>query len=352
MDGMSRRELALGALAGSALITARPLTAFAQAAPSSARDELWYVNPELREMVRSFLPMLRSFKPLSDATLPDMRRRPPLSAPLATPPHEKKSIPGAKGQPDVVIHIVNAKAGARRGGILHTHGGGYVTGDVSSNLAALQATAAALDCCIVSVAYRLAPETTYKGSIEDNYAGLLWLHRNAESLGVDPSRLAVSGESAGGGHAALLAIAARDRGEVPLVLQCLTYPMLDDRTGSTRKLPFPIGELVWNGPSNIYGWRSFLGQEPGGPGVPAAAVPARQANLAGLAPAWIGVGAIDLFVSEDLEYARRLIEAGVPAEVLVVPGAPHGFDAIAGQTSIGKQFNTARLEAFRRAFAG
>ena len=247
--------------------------------------------------------------------------------------------------------MINSKPGAKRPGILHTHGGGYVLGSAASGIRSLQDIAKELDCAIVTVDYRLAPETPYSGSIEDNYAGLRWLHEHAEELGVDPARVAVMGESAGGGHAALLALTARDRGQVPLAFQCLVYPMLDDRTGSTREVPSPIGTLLWTAASNRFGWRSFLGQEPGGPTAPSGAVPARVADLAGLPPAFIGVGSIDLFVDEDIEYARRLIAAGVPTELLVVPGAFHGFDGIAADTSVAKRFNAAKLDALRRGLA-
>lgn len=158
------------------------------------------------------------------------------------------------------------------------------------------------------------------------------------------------GESGGGGHAALLAITARDRGEVPLVFQSLIYPMLDDRTGSTTTPAAQIGRLAWTAPSNRFGWQSFLGQAPGGAGVPAAAVPARQTDFKGLPPAFIGVGSIDLFVDEDISYAHRLIDAGVAAELIVVPGAFHGFDVIARDATIVKQFNQAKLRALQQAF--
>jgi len=129
------------------------------------------------------------------------------------------------------------------------------------------------------------------------------------------------------------------------------YPMLDDRTGSTREVPSPIGTLLWTATSNRFGWRSFLGQQPGGPTAPAGAVPSRVADLAGLPPAWIGVGSIDLFVGEDIEYTRRLIEAGVATELLVVPGAFHGFDGLAAETSVAKRFNAAKIDALRRGLA-
>jgi acetyl esterase/lipase len=266
-------------------------------------------------------------------------------------PYEKRVIAGAAGTPDVTIYVINAKAGANRPGILHTHGGGYVLGSTAMATRSLQELASQLDCGIVTVDYRLAPETTYAGSIEDNYAGLRWLHEHAGEIGVDPARVAVMGESAGGGHAALLALTARDRGQFPIAFQCLVYPMLDDRTGSTREVPSPIGTLLWTASANQFGWRSFLGQEPGGASVPPAAVPARVDDLSGLPPAWIGVGSIDLFVDEDIEYARRLIAAGVLTELLVVPGAFHGFDGFAADTSVAKRFTAAKVDALRRALA-
>jgi acetyl esterase/lipase len=155
-----------------------------------------------------------------------------------------------------------------------------------------------------------------------------------------------------GGHAAMLAIAARDRGEVPLIFQSLIYPMLDDRTGSSRTMPPHVGQYIWTAGSNRFGWESFLGRRPGGSSAPAGSVPARLQNLAGLPPAFIGVGAIDLFIDEDIEYARRLIDVGVAAELQVVPGAFHGFDGIAKDTSLARQFTAAKIMALRRAFGG
>ncbi|MEO7248011.1 MAG: alpha/beta hydrolase, partial [Novosphingobium sp.] len=245
----------------------------------------------------------------------------------------------------------NAKPGTARPAILHTHGGGFFMGSAEASIAEFQRLARDLDCVAVTVQYRLAPETIWAGSLEDNYTALKWLNTNAATLGVDPARIAVMGESAGGGHAALLAITARDRGEVPLCFQCLTYPMLDDRTGSSRPVPPHVGRIIWTAVDNRFGWESFLGQKPGGRHAPKGAVPARVENLAGLPPAWIGVGSIDLFFDEDVEYARRLNNAGVPAELIVVPGAFHGFDGIGAMLGtivpIAERFHAARLVALR-----
>lgn len=262
---------------------------------------------------------------------------------------EERRIRGPNGSPEVLLYVVNAKPGQRRPGIVSLHGGGFVAGTAKADAKMSAEIARSLDCCVVSVEYRLAPETTWSGSGEDNYAGLKWLYDHADELGVDRGRLAVMGSSAGGGHAALLATKARDRGEVPLVLQCLTAPALDDRTGSSRAVVSHVGGLIWTTASNRFGWGSFLGRAPGGLDIPPEAVPARNTNLSGLAPAFIGVGSIDLFVEESLDYARRLLVAGVPVELAVVPGAPHAFEFI-DSAGVTRQFQTARLNSLKRAF--
>jgi acetyl esterase/lipase len=225
---------------------------------------------------------------------------PMLKPPMESPAWTSQTIPGPAGAPDVGIVIVNAgKKGAPRPCILHTHGGGFLYMHPKDILFMLQETAAALDCVIVSIDYRLAPETPFPGSLEDNYAGLKWLHAHADELGADAKRIALMGESAGGGHAAMLAIAARDRGEVPVIYQALTYPMLDDRTGSSRAMPPHIGAFVWRAAENKFGWTCFLGAPAGSETVPYGAVPARVEDLSGLPPTFIAVGSIDLFVDEE-----------------------------------------------------
>jgi acetyl esterase/lipase len=272
----------------------------------------------------------------------------------AQPPHahvayEKHEIPRPSGEgPPITLFIVNPKPGTNGPGILHMHGGGFTASTAILGLRNVQATAEALDVPIVSVEYRLAPETVWSGSLDDNYAALLWLHEHGARFGVDPGRIAVMGESAGGGHAALLATAARDRGEVRITFQCLTYPMLDDRAGTSRKLAEHIGYFGWGPDANRFGWQSFLGCTPGGRKVPVAGVPSRAADLSNLPPAWIGVGGLDLFVEEDIDYALRLNRAGVPTELLVVPGAFHGFDAFKPDSAIARRFTAARLDALRR----
>lgn len=346
---INRRRLAR--LGGAALLAATI------GPPAGARDAgsvvLEHIDPQLRPSAVRLLDMTQGSKPLSDASVRDRRAADQsMVAPrLPGVPVQERRIAGRPGQPPVRVFVINAKAGAARGAILHTHGGGYVLGKAANELRFLQELARDLDCVVVSVEYRLAPETRFSGSLEDNYAALLWLHGSAAELGVAPKRIGLLGESAGGGHAALLAIAARDRGEAPVAFQALMYPMLDDRTGATVKTPPHIGAVLWDSASNRYGWRSFLGAEPGSDGVPAAGVPARTARLQGLPPTFIAVGGVDLFVSEDIEYARRLTEAGVSTELHVFPGAYHAFDRVAPDTEIAQRFTKTKMDFLKRALA-
>ena len=262
-------------------------------------------------------------------------KRPPLSAEQQSVACEQRFIPGPPGAPDVRVLVYTPPPGknaaATRPAYLHIHGGGYVIGNPEINDGSNRTIAAELDCVVVSVDYRLAPETRFPGALEDCYAALTWLHAQAEALGVDRSRIAVGGESAGGGHAAALALLARRRGAVPICFQLLDSPMLDDHTGSSSD-PHPYcGEFVWTAASNRFGWRSLLGMEPGTDAVPPDAAPARAADLTGLPPTFIIVGALDLFLEENLEYARRLVRAGVPTELHVIPGGFHGFSVAGGE---------------------
>jgi triacylglycerol lipase len=209
--------------------------------------------------------------------------------------------------------------------VLHFHGGGYVAGVPEMARATLATFAAELAALVVSVDYRLAPETRFPGALDDAYTALGWLHREADALGIDPTRLALSGDSAGGGMAAGLALLARDRGEFRVAFQHLVCPGLDDRTCRRDDLSPWVGEFIWTRASSVYAWSALLGRLPGGPDVPAYAAPARAESLAGLPPACIQVGALDLFVDENVDYAKRLIAAGVACELHVYRGAPHGF---------------------------
>ncbi len=270
---------------------------------------------------------------------------------LAAPEVFQRTIPGPNGAPNVVVYIVGAARGMSKPAVLHFHGGGYISGSAADNRREMQELVLNHHCVAITVEYRLAPETTFAGSLEDNYAALAWLYANAEELGVDRTRIALKGESAGAGHAVALAIAARDRGEFPLCFQVLAYPMLDDRTGSSVPASPYSGRFIWTPEANRFGWTSLLGIPAGSAVTPPNSVPARVKDLSGLPPAWIGVGSIDLFASEDLQFARRLLEAGVSTELQLVPGAFHGFDRSVPQAPLSIAFSQAWNTALKRAFA-
>lgn len=205
------------------------------------------------------------------------------------------------------------------------HGGGLVLGDQAQDDIRFDRWCQMLRCVGVSVGYRLAPETPYPGPLDDCYAGLQWVHDHAAELGADPARIGIGGASAGGGLAAGLALLARDRGELRIAFQLLIYPMIDDRqiTVSSQWL-----DPIWSPDASRYGWTAYLGAAKGGPDVAVYAAAARATDLSGLPPTLITVGAIDGFSDEDIDYALRLRHAGVPVELHVYPGAPHGFDSL------------------------
>jgi acetyl esterase/lipase len=225
--------------------------------------------------------------------------------------------------------------------LLWMHGGGYVIGRAVQDDRLCRRFARVLGATVASVEYRLAPEYPYPTPVEDCHSALKWL---AALPAVDPARVAIGGASAGGGLAAALALLAHDRGEVPVAAQLLVYPMLDDRSADRTDLD-NSGFRLWNQSSNRFGWNAYLADADRN-----VAVPARRGDLSGLPPAWMGVGTLDLFHDEDLAYAERLRAAGVPCEVDVVPGAFHGFDAIAAKAEVSQSFFKSQCAMLRQAF--
>ena len=283
------------------------------------------VDPQLLNLLDTM-----PFMELNATSLPIMRsagaRFEPDPADVERTQLELRSIPGPKGAPEVPVSIYRPLGVDEvLPCILHIHGGGYVLGSAAGSEAAHRRAVLELGCCIVSVDYRLAPETPFPGPVEDCYAALAWVVANAAELRIDPARLGVMGESAGGGLAAALALLARDRGEYGLAFQHLIYPMIDDRTCISAD-PHPyVGEFVWTPQRNHFGWTSLLGAAPGSDGVSPYAAAARAEDVSGLPPTYIATGSLDLFLEEDLEYARRLLRSGVPVELHVYPGGFHGF---------------------------
>ena len=208
------------------------------------------------------------------------------------------------------------------------HGGGYIFGSYDMDDPKFDRWCPTFGCIGVSVEYRLAPETPYPGPLEDCYVGLKWAWDHRAELGIDESRVVITGVSAGGGLCAGLALLVRDRGEIPVTHQLLECPMIDDRqvTSSSRLDDL----LIWSRESNTYGWRAYLGARYGSDDIPAYAAPTRATDLSGLPEALVIVGGADGFRDEDIAYATRLMQAGVPTALHVVPGAPHGVQMFAG----------------------
>lgn len=261
---------------------------------------------------------------------------------------EARHVPGPAGAPDVLVYVYRPAAGQRpAAAVLYLHGGGFMIGSARAAHPVCAGLARDLGVVVVNVEYRLAPGTPFPGALEDCYAALRWMAQRATTLGIDPGRIAVMGESAGGCLAAALAQLAHDRGEVELAFQVLVYPMLDDRT-VLRRDHDRRGEFLWTPGSNRLAWTSYLGREPLRDRAPAYAAPARREDLAGLPPAWIGAGTLDLLYPEAAAYARRLAEAGVPCEFDEVTGAFHGFDVLHPAAPLSVAFTTRRLHALRR----
>jgi len=229
--------------------------------------------------------------------------------------------------------------------LLWIHGGGFVIGSAAQDDAVCKYFAQELGIVVASVEYRLAPEFPFPVPLQDCYDALAWL---AQQPYVDPTLIAIGGASSGGGLAAALAQLARDKGDVQLAFQILAYPMLDDRTTARTDIDESRFRL-WNNKANRLGWNSYLGQPPRSGEISTLASPARNHDLIGLPPALLGVGTLDLFYEEDIAYAGRLRDAGVPCDLQVVDGAYHGFDLVQSKAGVSRQFRSAQAAALAAA---
>ncbi len=314
------------------------------------------LDPELRAIVVK----LPADRPMDLNQIPAARAKMKkmMTAALADlPPVEGVSsqdqfAPAPEGAPDVRVRVYRPED--QRGklpALYWIHGGGYVMGDIEQDDRLMKQMVRRIGCVTVSVDYRLAPEHPFPAPVEDCYAGLKWLFAHAGELQVDPSRIAIGGASGGGGLTAGLALLVRDRGEMQVAFQLLIYPMIDDRnvTPASYAITDP---RMWNRESNRLGWKAYLGRDGGGADVSPYAAASRATDLTNLPPAYIPVGALDLFVDENIEYAQRLIQAGVPTELHVYPGAFHGFDVFAPSARVSKQFKAERDDALKRALHG
>ena len=300
------------------------------------------VDPELLPLLDSFPPMELSAQslPVIRASLPAMMAQRPL--PDLPVVWREVAIPsGEAGRTIRCLQIQPAQMPPKAPAILHFHGGGHVIGVPEMNLPQAMQWAAALGCLVLSVDYRLAPETPFPGPMDDAYAALRWLHEQADALGINAARIAVSGESAGGAMAAGLCLMARDRGAYPIAFQHLEMPRLAEKL---RDPPNRFtGEFVWRAAHSAFCRAAYLGTSSS-----PYASPANAGDLSGLPPAYIMVGALDLFVDECLDYTARLIGAGVAAELIVYPGCFHGF-RMAQEAAVTRRAEADSLRALEKA---
>ncbi len=240
------------------------------------------------------------------------------------------AVPTPEGTVPILVYRP-AEPAPGRPAILHIHGGGMIAGKAELTQAGTAPIALANGVLIASIDYRLAPETPFPGPQEDCYAAVEWLAGNAPMLGIDPARIAISGDSAGGGLAAAVSLMARDRGGPKLAAQLLTYPMLDHRTGGPDCLAnTTTGEFMWTRERNLFGWEALRGDYLANDDRKGWFSPALAEDLSGLPQTWIGTGTLDLFFDENLDFARRLASSGVPCELHSWAGGIHGFNMVPG----------------------
>ena len=287
------------------------------------------VDPQIAPLLDMLPPLELSDEAI--AGIREMLNAPPPDLPPCPLEPQSRSAPGLDGAPDVPVLVFDPPGRTSKAAIYQIHGGGMVVGTAASGNLSNAALALALGVVVVSVDYRLAPENAFPAPQMDCLGGYDWLVANADELGIDPGRIAIFGESAGGCLAASLALMIRDTGRPAPCAQLLTYPMLDYRTGSDEYPALPnTGEFVWTSAHNRYGWGALKGEYGADDERIGWFSPAHAADLSGLPPTWMAVGALDLFLAEDLDYAKRLVAAGVPVEAHVYPGCIHAFNMVPG----------------------
>ncbi|MCX2982226.1 alpha/beta hydrolase [Halieaceae bacterium IMCC14734] len=261
------------------------------------------------------------------------------------------TIPGMSGAPDIPLRIYRPEeSDAITAGLLYIHGGGFAVGDLDSEHSGVVSMCRSLGIVIVSVDYRLAPEDPYPAGLEDCYTALQWVHQQATTLGIDATRIGVRGGSAGGGLAAALALLTRDRSGPSLCFQFLGIPELDDRLSTVSMIEFTDTPL-WHRGNAILSWQYYLGDkyQPGAEGVPYTAAPARAdiEDLRGLPPAYVSTMEFDPLRDEGIQYALKLLQAGVATELHSFPGTYHGSEMVL-EAAVTKRGNGEGLEALRR----
>lgn len=298
------------------------------------------IDPDLAEVLAA-LPLDPSH--LGDENMIQMLRSTPdmlalLGTELPTDDRvtvENTEVPGPNGAPEVAVRIYTPKTSTSPSpGLVYFHGGAFVLGDMYTEEHRCLRLAADGGCVVVSVDYRLAPENPFPAGVEDCYSVLVWVAANAGNLGIDVDRMAVGGASAGGALSAAVAQMARDRGGVPLALQLLIYPVIDDRMETASMKAFNATP-VWNSGSTAQMWDHYLGARRDY--VSNYAAPGRATDLSDLPQAYVMTAEFDPLRDEGISYAQRLMHAGVPVELHCFAGACHGFDLLAPTIEISRR---------------
>ena len=229
-------------------------------------------------------------------------------------------VPVAGG--DITVRAYSPGGPGPHPALVYYHGGGWVIGDLHTHDGLCRSLTNAARCAVLSVDYRLAPESKYPVAVEDSYAALLWIAANADRLGIDRRRIAVGGDSAGGNLATVVALAARDRKGPRLALQVLIYPVTDHDLDTRSYVENATGYVLTREGMRWF-WNHYLARE--AQGREPYASPLRASSLAGLPPALVITAEYDPLCDEGEAYAARLRDAGVPVTLTRYPGMFHGF---------------------------
>ncbi len=309
------------------------------------------LDPELRPTLEAYLAAGRRYDAEGLRVVREGMRALFAATPPVRPPSvrvEDVAIPGPDGDTELVVRVYRPPGTGAVPALYWMHGGGMTIGTIDMDDALLASAVERLGLAAVSVEYRLAPEHPDPAPVEDCYTGLVWTAAHALELGIDPDRIAVGGPSAGGGLAAGTALLARDRQGPHVAFQLLFEPMLDDRAITPSSTAYEES-VVWDRSANRYGWNALLGDRAGTDAVSHYAAPARATDLSGLPPAFVDVGEIETFRDECIDYAQRLMMAGVSTELHVYRGAFHGFDLMAADSTVARVAWNLRWSALARA---
>jgi acetyl esterase/lipase len=310
------------------------------------------IDPESEAGLAAFL----EFVPGGFGAIPDLHvRRATLEAVLSAEPLpdnprvriENRIVAGPADNPDLRVRIYEpTEPASNRPGIVMVHGGGMIMGTVEGEDFTATALCDSLRAVVISIDYRLAPENPHPAPVEDCYAAWMWVTGHATEMGIDPDRIALYGESAGGGLALGTALLIRDRGGARPAFVAAIYPMIDESNSSASSHEV-VDVGVWDRATNVEAWQWYLGESD----ADQYAAPARAEDLSGLPPVFMDVGTVDLFRDETVTFAQRLWAAGVPCELHVYPGAYHGSEFFAADASLSQRIVAERHAALRRALS-